>query len=106
MVVAIRWSKALGDRHRRHLAPTAPLAQPEHSVPMLDRYISEDGPGVRPLTDTEAAAFWTSLRASLDRLDLLDRLSQRLGAPDEVRSLESCLLRQILELLASIVAAT
>ena len=70
---------------------------------MPDQYISEEGRGVRPLSDIEADAFSTALRASLD---LLDRVNQRLRVLDEVRSLEAALLRQILELLTSVVAAT
>lgn len=73
---------------------------------MPDQYISEERRGVRPLSDIEADAFSTTLHASLDRLDLLDRVSQRLGVLDEPRSLEGALLRQILELLTSVVAAT
>jgi len=73
---------------------------------MPDQYISEEGRGVRPLSDIEADASWTALRASLDRLNLLDRVSQRLGVLDEVRSIEAALLRQILQLLASVLVAT
>ena len=64
---------------------------------MPDQYISEEGRGVRPLSDIEADAFSTALRASLDSLDLLDRVNQRLRVLDEVRSIEAALLRQILE---------
>ena len=50
---------------------------------MPDQYISEEGRGVRPLSDIEADAFSTALRASLDSLDLLDRVNQRLQVLDE-----------------------